>query len=96
MLDIRWEEGFEASLVQAVPDPEVRATLCERVEWVLACRAEAVSQAVPGTTCRLHHAGPIGVLPGVRILFRIEGDVVALIRAQRHASSLASRLTAAA
>jgi hypothetical protein len=95
MLDIRWEEGFEAALAQAVPDPEVRATLCERVEWVLACRAEAASEAVPGTTCRAHHAGSIGVFPGVRILFRIEGEVVALIHATREKPGLPSGLTAA-
>jgi hypothetical protein len=86
MLDVRWEEGFEVSLAQAVPDPEVRATLCERLEWVLACRAKAVSAAVPGTGYRSYLTGPAGTGPRIRVFFRIDGELVALIHVEREES----------
>jgi hypothetical protein len=90
MLDIRWEEGFEASLVQAIPDPEQRATVCERIEWVLALRAESVSKPVVGTDYRVYVTEAAGTASQIGFFFRIEDELVALIRAERVGVAVAS------
>lgn len=86
MLDIRWEDGFEASLVQAVSDAEVRAEVEEHIEWLLARRAEERSLVV-FNGYRVYRTDAFGATPKLRVYFKIEGEVVALHRIERDESS---------
>jgi len=85
MLDIRWEDGFEASLVQAVPDAEVRAEVADHIEWLLARRAEERSLVFNGY--RVYRTNAFADTPKLRVYFKIEGEVVALCRIERDESS---------
>lgn len=85
MLDIRWEDGFEASLEQAIPDPELRAEVIESVEWVLAWLPRARSTLVAGY--RVYVTEATARAPRIRICFRIEGELLAFCLAQRDESS---------
>lgn len=86
MPDIRWEEGFEDTLEEAIPDPELRAEVIESIEWVLALRPKARSDTVFGDY-RVYTTEATGLVPKVRVCFRIEGDVLALHSAERVESS---------
>jgi hypothetical protein len=85
MLDIRWEDGFEAALVQAVSDAEVRAEVEEHIEWLLARRAEERSLVFNGY--RVYRTNAFADTPKLRVYFKIEGEVVALHRIERDESS---------
>lgn len=86
MLDIRWEDGFEASFAQAVPDAEVRAEVEEHIEWLLARRAEEKSRIVFDGYW-VFVTAPVALAPKLRVYFKIEGEVVALSRIERDESS---------
>jgi hypothetical protein len=82
MLDIRWEDGFEASLEQAIPDPELRAEVIESIEWILAWLPKARSAPALGDY-RVYATDATAHVPRIRICFRIEGEVVAFCLAER-------------
>lgn len=83
MLDIRWEDGFEATLVQAVPDAELRASVCDSIEFVIARRAALVSAPIPGSSYYVYATEATELAPSIRIFFRIEGEAVAFVYAER-------------
>lgn len=84
MLDIRWEDGFEASLVQAIPDAEVRAEVVDHLEWLLARRAEERSRPLNGY--RVYTTNAAARMPSLRVFFKLEGEVVALCLIERASS----------
>jgi hypothetical protein len=77
MLDIRWEDGFEASLAQAIPDPELRAEVIESIEWILAWLPKARSAPVGLGGYRVFATEATARAPRIRICFRIEGELLA-------------------
>lgn len=84
MLDIRWEDDFEASLVQAIPDAEVRAEFVDHLEWLLARRAEERSRPFVGY--RVYVTNSAARMPSLRVFFKLEREVVALCLIERASS----------
>ena len=83
MLTIRWEDGFEAALVQAVPDAELRTAICDSIELIIARRAALASAPIPGSSYYVYATEATKLGPSIRIFFRIEGEVVAFVYAER-------------
>lgn len=83
MLTVRWEAGFEAALAQALPDAELRAAICDSIEFIISRRAALASAPIPGSSYYVYVTEATQVAPSIRIFFRIEEEVVALVYAER-------------
>lgn len=86
MFDIRWEDGFEASLESAIPDPELRAEVIESIEWLLAWKPKEKSAPVLDSL-RVYVTEATAMAPKIRVCFRIEGELLTFCLAERVESS---------
>ena len=71
MLTLRWEDTFEPSFKEAVPDDALRDEIADSIECAIARGAMELSEPVPGSQNRVYATAPTRIAPRVRIYFRV-------------------------
>lgn len=89
MLDLRWEDTFEPSFKEAVPDDALREEIADSVECAISRRPMELSAPVPTGGYRVYATAPTKIAPRVRIYFRMDeaAQRIDLVLADRDSSS---------